>query len=53
MFKTGIITYRSFAIALPYLKKQAAFMKQRRLAKAENQLYMEQIQKQNQKKEEP
>ena len=43
----------AFAIALPYLKKQAAFMKQRRLAKAENQLYMEQIQKQNQKKEEP
>ena len=42
----------AFAIALPYLKKQAAFMKQRRLAKAENQLYMEQIQKQNQKKEE-
>ena len=38
----------AFAIALPYLKKQAAFMKQRRLAKAENQLYMEQIQKQNQ-----
>ena len=36
----------AFAIALPYLKKQAAFMKQRRLAKAENQLYMEQIQKQ-------
>lgn len=53
MFKIGIITYRCICDRTALSEKQAAFMKQRRLAKAENQLYMEQIQKQNQKKEEP
>ncbi len=33
----------AFAIALPYLKKQAAFLRQRRAAKAENQVYLGQL----------
>lgn len=33
----------AFAIALPYLKKQAAFVKQRRRARAENHVYLEEI----------
>lgn len=33
----------AFAIALPYLKKQAAFMKQRRAARAENHVYLKEI----------
>lgn len=33
----------AFAIALPYLKKQAAFLRQRRAAKEENQVFLRQL----------
>ena len=33
----------AFAIALPYLKKQAAFLRQRRAAKEENQVFLQQL----------
>lgn len=33
----------AFAIALPYLKKQMVFVKQRRAAKAQNHVYMDEI----------
>ena len=33
----------AIAIALPYLKKQSVFLKQKRIAKAENQAYIEEI----------
>lgn len=42
----------AIAIALPYLKNQAAFFKQRRIAKAENQVYMEQLMQQKKQQEE-
>lgn len=37
------------AIALPYLKKQSAFYKQKRIAKAENQIYIKEILAQEEK----
>lgn len=33
----------AFAIALPYLKKQSAFIRQRKAARAQNHIYMEEI----------
>lgn len=33
----------AFAIALPYLKEQAAFLKQRKAAKAQNHIYLDEI----------
>lgn len=41
----------AFAIALPYLKKQAAFYKQRRVVRTQNHVYLEQYQKQRQDEE--
>ena len=42
----------AFAIALPYLKKQAAFYKQRRVVRTQNHVYLEQYQKQRQEQDE-
>lgn len=42
----------AFAIALPYLKKQAVFYKQRRVVRTQNHVYLEQYQKQRQDEEE-
>lgn len=42
----------AFAIALPYLKKQAVFYKQRRVVRAQNHVYLEQYQKQRQEQDE-
>lgn len=41
----------AFAIALPYLKKQAVFYKQRRVVRTQNHVYLEQYQKQRQDEE--
>lgn len=42
----------AFAIALPYLKKQAVFYKQRRVVRTQNHVYLEQYQKQRQEQDE-
>ena len=42
----------AFAIALPYLKKQAVFYKQRRVVRAKNHVYLEQYQRQRQEQDE-
>lgn len=42
----------AFAIALPYLKKQAVFYKQRRAVRTQNHVYLEQYQKQRQEQDE-
>lgn len=41
----------AFAIALPYLKKQAAFVKQKKAAKAQNHVYMNEIRAQRNTKD--
>ena len=42
----------AFAIALPYLKKQTVFYKQRRVVRTQNHVYLEQYQKQRQEQDE-
>lgn len=53
MFKIGIITYRCICDRTALSEKAGSVYETAPPCKGENQLYMEQIQKQNQKKEEP